>query len=254
MTGIPHHIGHRRAASSPTMRGMRTLVLWDIDHTLVSIRGLSREIYGEVFHQVTGRRPDRIVDMAGRTDRAIISETLRLHGMAPTPEVMVTFTGALAEAFAARQDEIKARGRDLPGARAVLAALAGRTDVIQSVLTGNLRPIAVCKLTAFDLHTFVDFEVGAYGCDDTDRPPLVRLARQRAGRKYGEIFDAARTVLAGDTPHDVDAGHRGGARVVAVATGASDEETLRSAGAERVLADLTHTDGVVRAVLQVGAA
>jgi phosphoglycolate phosphatase-like HAD superfamily hydrolase len=232
-------------------------VLWDIDHTLISIRGLSREIYGEVFHEVTGRRPEKLADMAGRTDRAIISETLRLHGIAPGTEVMTTFANALAEAFAARQDEIKARGRELPGARAALEALAGRTDVIQSVLTGNMRPIAVCKLTAFDLHASVDFEVGAYGSDDADRPPLVRLARRRAGRKYGETFDPAdpsMTVLVGDTPHDVDAGHRGGARVVAVATGASDEDALRSAGAELVLADLTDTDAVVRAVLQVSTA
>jgi hypothetical protein len=42
--------------------------------------------------------------------------------------------------------------------------------------------------------------------------------------------------------------------VVAVATGASDEDALRSAGAELVLADLTDTDAVVRAVLQVSAA
>jgi hypothetical protein len=55
----------------------------------------------------------------------------------------------------------------------------GRPDVVQSVLTGTMEPIALCKLAAFDLHTFVDFEVGAYGLDDTERPPLVPLARKR---------------------------------------------------------------------------
>src|SRR4051794_1202652 len=37
-----------------SMRRVRTLVLWDIDHTLISTAGISDEIYGEVFHQVTG--------------------------------------------------------------------------------------------------------------------------------------------------------------------------------------------------------
>lgn len=38
------------------------------------------------------------------------------------------------------------------------------------------------------------------------------------------------------------------------ATGSSSEETLRAAGAELVLRDLTDTDAVVGAVLQVSAA
>lgn len=226
-------------------------MLWDIDHTLISIDGLSREIYGEAFHEVTGRPMDKLADMAGKTDRAIVSETLRLHGIAPAAEVITAFADVLAAAFTARQTEIKKRGRELPGARTALTELAARTDTVQSVLTGNMKPIAVCKLTAFDLQGFVDFEVGAYGLDDAARAPLVGLARQRAKQKYGETFNASTTVLIGDTPNDVDAGHRGGARVVAMATGASDADELRAAGAEIVLPDLTDTDAVVRAILQV---
>lgn len=229
-------------------------MLWDIDHTLISISGLSREIYDTAFREVIGRPMERVADMAGRTDRTIIAETLRLHGITPDTEVVTAFADVLAASFTARQHEIKARGRELPGARAALTELAIRTDVIQSVLTGNMKPIAVCKMTAFDLHDLVDFEVGAYGFDHDDRPPLVGLARKRAERKFGETFDASTTVLIGDTPHDVDAGHRGGARVVAMATGASDEQALRAAGADIVLADLTDTDAVVRALLQVSAA
>jgi phosphoglycolate phosphatase-like HAD superfamily hydrolase len=56
-------------------------------------------------------------------------------------------------------------------------------------------------------------------------------------------------VLVGDTPNDVLAGHLGGARVVAVATGSSDVQTLKAAGADLVLEDLTDTAAVVRAVL-----
>lgn len=226
-------------------------MLWDIDHTLLSITMLSREIYAEVFREVTGRPMEHLAAMAGRTDRAITADTLRHHGIEPTAGIMETFTGILAGRFVSRRNEIGARGRALPGARAALAAFAGRPDVVQSALTGNMKQIAFCKLSAFALDPFVDIEVGAYGCDDTERPPLVKLAQQRAYGKYGETFDASSTVLIGDTPHDVRAGHEGGARVVAVATGASDEAALRKAGAEQVLPDLTDTPAVVRAVLQV---
>lgn len=225
-------------------------MLWDVDHTLIRIEGVSREVYGEAFLAVTGRRLERLGSLAGRTDRAIMIEALRGNGVAPSAAVVTAFAGALAAGFAARGDELRTRGRVLAGARAALESLAGRPDVIQSVLTGNMRPIALCKLTAFDLHGFLDLEVGAYGSDNGDRPPLVRLARQRVAQKYGESLDAASTVIVGDTPHDVLAGRHGGARVVAVATGASDQETLRRAGAGLVLPDLADTGAVLRAVLR----
>jgi phosphoglycolate phosphatase-like HAD superfamily hydrolase len=56
-------------------------------------------------------------------------------------------------------------------------------------------------------------------------------------------------VLVGDTPNDVLAGLEGGARVVAVATGSSDVQALKEAGAELVLEDLADTAAVVRALL-----
>ncbi|TDB79338.1 hypothetical protein E1264_35660, partial [Actinomadura sp. KC216] len=190
---------------------MRTLVLWDIDHTLINAGGVSSEIYGTVFHRLIGRPPERIAAMAGRTDLAITTETLRHHGIEPTSDLMASFAEALAEAFTIRQDDIAERGHVLPGARAALKALATRPDVVQSALTGNMRPIAITKLTAFALIDHFDLDAGAYGMDGIERPPLVKLAQQRATAKYKEHFTASNTVLIGDTPHDVRAGHEGGA-------------------------------------------
>lgn len=233
----------------PRIRFVRTLVLWDIDHTLITVGPLSREIYEGAFLAVTGRPARELAHMAGRTDRAIIGETLHMHGIETSESLITRFAGELAAGFSSRSRDISDHGRVLPGAKAALTALAARPDVIQSVLTGNTRSIAISKLTALSLDEYVDFDVGAYGFDHHERPPLVRLARQRAADKYGERFDEHRTVLVGDTPHDVHAGHHGGARVVAVATGASDEASLRQAGAELVLSDLTDTHAVVRSVL-----
>lgn len=227
------------------------LVLWDIDHTLLSIGPLSGELYRDTFVKVTAQPFERLADMTGRTDLAITSETLRLHGIVPTDALLASFAEALAAAFDSNRDRLAAQGRALHGARDALQTLAGRDDVVQSVLTGNAEPIARCKLAAFDLDRFVDFDIGAYGMDGAERPPLVALARQRAQDKYGLTFDASTTVLIGDTPKDVEAGHQGGARVVAVATGSSTIDDLKAAGAELVLPDLRDTDAVVAAVLDV---
>ncbi|WP_143219802.1 HAD hydrolase-like protein [Actinomadura sp. CNU-125] len=230
---------------------MTILVLWDIDHTLLSIGPLSGELYRDTFMKVTTRPFERLADMTGRTDLAITSETLRLHDIIPTEPLLASFAAALAAAFDTSRDRLATEGHALLGARDALQALAGRDDVIQSVLTGNAEPIARCKLTAFDLDRFVDLDIGAYGMDGAERPPLVALARRRAQRKHGLTFDATTTVLIGDTPKDVEAGHQGGARVVAVATGSSSIEDLKAAGAELVLPDLSDTKAVVTAVLDV---
>lgn len=228
---------------------MRTLVLWDVDHTLISVAGLSRRLYAAAFAKVTGRTLERLAPMAGRTERAIAAETLTLNGLAASESALLELCAALAAEFAASEAQLSEDGRALPGAAAALAALARRPGVVQSVLTGNIESVAVSKLTAFGLAGHIDFTVGAYGMDHADRAHLVRLAQQRAAAGYGHSFSRESTVLVGDTPNDVAAGHLGGARVVAVATGFSDRAALESAGADVVLDDLTDTAAVLAGVL-----
>jgi phosphoglycolate phosphatase-like HAD superfamily hydrolase len=232
---------------------VRTLVLWDIDHTLIDAGGVSEGLYAKAFERVTGRVLERVADMAGRTEWEIMAGTLGFHGIQAGDALLEEFGAALAAEFASAESGIREQGRTLPGARAVLEELAARPDVVQSVLTGNMEPIAITKLAIFDLTEYVDLSVGAYGLDHADRAELVHLARERAGNAYGENFTPAATVLIGDTPNDVRAGHEGGARVVAVATGSSDRAALRRAGAEDVLDDLTDVPAAVRAILGTAA-
>jgi phosphoglycolate phosphatase-like HAD superfamily hydrolase len=233
---------------------VRTLVLWDVDHTLISAGGLSRRLYAAAFAKVTGRVLERMAPMAGRTERAIAAETLTLNGLAATETALLALCAALAAEFAAHEAQISGHGHALPGAAAALAALAARPDVVQSVLTGNIESVALNKLTAFGLAGHLDFSVGAYGMDHADRARLVGLAQQRAAAVYGQPFGKDSTVLIGDTPNDVAAAHLGGARVVAVATGFSDRAALADAGADIILDDLTNTGAVLTAVLGADAA
>jgi phosphoglycolate phosphatase-like HAD superfamily hydrolase len=119
---------------------------------------------------------------------------------------------------------------------------------VQSVLAGNIRPNAVTKLSVFGLETFMDFEVGGYGDDGEERASLVAVAQSRATEKYDQLFDRANTVLVGDTPRDVQPGLKGGARVVAVATGSESADDLRAEGADTVLSNLSDTQSVLQAV------
>jgi hypothetical protein len=57
-------------------------VLWDVDYTLLSAVGLGNRLYRAVFKDMFGRDLTAIAPKAGRTDRAILLDTLALAGVA----------------------------------------------------------------------------------------------------------------------------------------------------------------------------
>jgi phosphoglycolate phosphatase len=225
-----------------------TLVLWDIDHTLIETRGVGSQVYAEAFAKVTGHPLDKMPELAGRTEPVIFREALKINGIETGEDLYTEFAAEQARGYLAHLDELRDRGRALPGAAEALRELSHRTDVIQSILTGNTRASAEIKLRAFDLDRYLDFDIGAYGTDDDTRANLVGAARQRAEKAHGISFDNGATVLIGDTPNDVAAARASGARIIAVATGKDSATALAEAGALTVLADLTDTLAVIAAI------
>jgi phosphoglycolate phosphatase len=228
------------------------LVLWDIDHTLIENNGVNKKIYALAFEMLTGRRTEYPARTEGRTEPEIMRNMLLAHGIEPTPDYLSSMPNALESATLSMANTLRDYGHELPGARDALIALQASPGVVQSVLSGNIKPNAVVKLSAFQLEGFIDFEVGGYGSDDEARANLVGVAQKRATVKYGVRFDKTNTVLIGDTPRDVQAGKNGGAHVVAVASGSDSMEVLRAEGANIVLPDLRSTDAVVGAVTTFG--
>jgi phosphoglycolate phosphatase len=240
------------------------LVLWDVDGTLLNAGGVGADLYSVVFLELFGRALEVVAPMAGRTDRAIILETLTLAGVPEPRRHVDPFIAGLAAQAPSVRTAVAVRGRALPGAAAALAALAsGRRAaagngaaaasdgrVRQSVLTGNIRTLAEVKLAAVGLRDPLDLCIGAYGDDHEERVELVQVARRRAAavhRRSG--FDGQGTVVIGDTPLDIAAALAAGARAIGVASGSFSAAALRSAGADIVLPDLIDTQLVLEALL-----
>jgi phosphoglycolate phosphatase len=223
------------------------LVLWDVDYTLLNAAGLGNQLYETVFRDLFRRELTAIAPKAGRTDRAILLDTLTLAGVAEPRAHVDDFLAALAREVAAVDGSAQAYVRALPGAAAAIAAVAA-TGARQSVLTGNIRPLAELKLAAAGLGEHLDLDIGAYGDVHEVRAELVPVARQAAQATYGADFGGAATVLVGDTPLDVEAALATEARAVAVATGSFGAADLLAAGAHVVLPDLTDTPRVLAAV------
>jgi phosphoglycolate phosphatase-like HAD superfamily hydrolase len=240
------------------------LVLWDIDFTLIDARGVGTRLYRMVFRDMFGTDLPAAANMAGRTDRAIVLDTLARAGIPEPRQHLDQFLARLAALAPAGRELTEQHSRALPGAAAALDALAAfapgrngagagepaqRVCVVQSVLTGNVRPMAEMKLGALGLDGYLDLEAGAYGESHEVRAELVHMARSNATRRYGTDFSGPATVLVGDTPLDVAAALETGARAVAVATGGTTAATLAESGAHAVLPDLTDTPAVLAAIL-----
>jgi phosphoglycolate phosphatase-like HAD superfamily hydrolase len=230
----------------------KVLVLWDVDHTLIETGGVGHELFEAAFKQATGQQLIHPAEVTGRTETAIFRETVELHHITYSETLLARYADLLTRQYRAHDGELASRGRALPGAADAIAALAEHSRVVQSVLTGNLRPVAEIKLKTFNLDAGLDLAAGAYGDDDPVRAHLVPIARQRAAKKYQTSFPVGSTILVGDSPSDIEAAHSSSARMVAVASGKSKPGDLRRAGAELILTSLRDTQAVVRAVLQSG--
>jgi phosphoglycolate phosphatase len=119
----------------------------------------------------------------------------------------------------------------------LLALLAERADVTLGLVTGNYRQAAPLKISAAGLSPG-SFSLGAFGDEAPTRPELVALALGRWSER-GARPDPDRVIVIGDTPRDVACAHANGCRCLAVATGWHSAETLRVAGADAVVPDLS---------------
>ncbi|TQJ02240.1 phosphoglycolate phosphatase-like HAD superfamily hydrolase [Amycolatopsis cihanbeyliensis] len=230
------------------MANEHRLVLWDIDLTLVDLRGLGGQWYTQALSDVVGVTLREMPSFPGRTERAITTELLTRHRIEVTDEVLQQVWGKLVAISTEAYPTLAEHGHALPGAAAALSTMAAQGTIVQSLVTGNLPEIARHKLSAFDLHEHIEFDIGGYGYLSASRPELVAHAVASASTKHARSFEPESVVIVGDTPHDIDAALRHGATGIGVATGRNSERELWDAGAHAVFADLGDTAAVLAAV------
>ena len=142
----------------------------------------------------------------------------------------------------------------LPGAIELVHAIESeaRRDptTVPGVLTGNFAETGTFKLRAIGLDPG-QFRVQVWGDDSPHEPPVrdhlppVGIDRYRGMHET----DPRETVILGDTVHDVACGLANGCRVLGVATGRTDAQTLADAGAHRVVESLEATEDIARWLL-----
>jgi phosphoglycolate phosphatase-like HAD superfamily hydrolase len=225
------------------------LVLWDIDQTLVTVNGVSAGFFPVVLRALTGRELHQTPEMGGKTDRQLVTAVLTGEGIEPSEALIEAFYEGMAGLAHERSGEMLAKGRALAGAADAIAALATVPGLVQSVVTGNIEPVARVKLELFGLDGQLDLDVGGFGSHSVDRRDMVDHARERAAHKYGRALDGERVVVIGDTVHDIAGALASGTRAIGVATGRTRPDELHAAGAHVVLPSLADTAALLQAVL-----
>jgi phosphoglycolate phosphatase-like HAD superfamily hydrolase len=225
-----------------------TVLLFDIDGTLVTTGGAGRRSIDQAFASLHGRADAcSHFSFDGMTDRGIARMGLETIGVpvsaAAIDAVLERYVECLEEAVRAVPDD---RYLVHEGMReAVDAGLAAGMAV--GLGTGNVREGARVKLSRVGL--FEKFAFGGFGDDHELRPELIRRGAERGAAKLGVALGDARVVVIGDTPKDVSAAHAIGAESFAVATGGFTLDQLRPSGPTylfQTLADAGALDALLR--------
>jgi len=210
---------------------MKTVLLWDIDGTLLTTGRAGIFAWEKAAGEVAGY-PVNLQDLqtAGLTDFAVAQAILDyLELPAPgdvLPRMVNSYEAHLPGVLPLR------KGRVLGGVAEVLQyCRTRRSDVDSYLLTGNTAAGAHAKLTYYGI---VDYFVGGSFARETEtRVDIARRALDEVIDQDVKTLD--RVFVIGDTPHDVTCGKAIGAKTVAVATGEFTEHELREYGPWRTI-------------------
>ncbi len=232
------------AASSRVMSVPPTIVLFDIDGTLVDSGGAARIAFERAADEVWGAADAFGFSFAGMTDRTIIIQALASVGLPMTD----ADTARFFERYLALLDSglrTSPHHRLLSGAAEAVIATALLPDVATGIGTGNVEAGARLKLRSFGLNELLTF--GGFGSDATGRAELIAVGAERGAQRLGVPLADCRLVIVGDTPADVAAAHANGGSCVGIASGRHSTLELQQAGAEHVFESLT-APGVLAAI------
>jgi phosphoglycolate phosphatase-like HAD superfamily hydrolase len=210
------------------------VLLFDIDGTLLSSGGAGKAAIETALADEFGVTVHAKVPYSGRTDRAIIRDLFRLHGVEDTPDhlrkLLDGYFKRLPACLAAH------KGQVLPGIASLLDHLAKR-DVLVGLLTGNVREGARLKLGHFGIDHH--FAFGGFGDHHFDRDDVAREAYAAAQDRLNGALVRERVWVIGDTPLDIRCARCIGVNVAAVATGWHSRADLEAAGPDLLLSDLS---------------
>jgi len=190
-----------------------------LHRALLDIYGVETTIDGIPYH--------------GKTDPGILRAALERLNV-PTEVIDSRMPDALEVVRRdATEKAERFRPNVLPGIGELLAFLKDSGKLL-GICSGNIEAVAWLKLKAVGLEGY--FEFGCFADDCELRVDVFRKGMQEACRR---LNPTAKVCFIGDTPEDVRAAQRVGARIIAVGTGIFKVEDLAAHGPDAAVATCT---------------
>jgi phosphoglycolate phosphatase len=220
-----------------------TLLLFDVDLTLVDARGAGQVAMRTAGEQVCGEGFSfEGISFGGRLDPLIFADATVNCQATDTAKKHDEFRDVYTRELHRLIHEAGHIIDALPGIPGLIKLLRDRAttkgDVILGLLTGNYAETAKLKIEAAGLQRDW-FTMGCFGDEAKSRPGLTELALRRYQQMTQTQPDPTRVIVIGDTQHDVDCAKAHGCTAFAVATGRTPADELHAAGADVVVDDLT---------------
>lgn len=211
-----------------------TILLFDIDGTLISSGGAARRAIERAFEESFGLEDVFSFPFDGMTDRAIARQALRNAGVESGDEAISRFLPIYLSVLEAELQSAPFY-RLHHGMQEAVVAARGRERFAVGLGTGNVKDGARLKLQRVGIYDSFDF--GGFGCDHEERPALIRRGAERGAERLGLPLSECRVVVIGDTPHDVSAASAIGAECIGVGTGSFGPAQLLACGATAAFRD-----------------
>jgi phosphoglycolate phosphatase len=215
-----------------------TVVLFDVDGTLVRTAGSGRRALDRAFEKLWGlKNASKGVDFSGKPDQHNFREVYekRFGRKAKASEIEAAMDAYLSFLPSEVRRSVREGGYKLiPGVKELLKALSKRPGVMVGLGTGNLEKGARIKLGPSGLNRYFSF--GGYGCDHIERHRILKAAVKRAGVRAKDV------VIVGDTPRDIEAGRKAGFRTAVVTAGFATAAALKAAKPDHLARDFRPLD------------
>ena len=235
----------RATGGEHTALSVPTLILWDIDGTLMHCGGDGTKALNGTFQRLYGVEDAfRHAGIGSAMDSVILDRILDHFTLtyADKDLIKTIYIETLEEILAANQEK-----KILPGILPLLDFIEETEQLYCGLLTSNFQAGARTKLASVGLEQ--RFLFGGFGDSQWEKWDAALAAVDEAETLYGVTFSRENTWIIGDSAYDIQSAKKLGMKSIAVATGWMSEERLAEEAPDYLFPDLSAYEQVIRILL-----